>query len=91
MLLAVVAGFVAGVFSGVDLFQESVAEINPNDPVAQGNAPLLALPSFFEGGIVGLTVLWYGFAGGCLSSVAGFVYALIYPWLLSWTEKSSKE
>lgn len=88
ILLAVVGGFVAGIFTGVDIFQESVAQINPNDPVAQGSAPLLALPSFFEGGIVGLTVLWYGFAGGCLTSVVGFFHALTYPWLLMWVEKS---
>jgi hypothetical protein len=88
ILLAVVGGFVAGIFTGVNVFQESVAQLNPNDPVAQGSAPLLAIPSLFEGGIFGLTVLWYGFAGGCLTSAVGFVYALIYPWLLIWAEKS---
>ncbi len=88
ILLAVITGFVVSIFSGVNAFQESVAAINPNDPVAQGSAPLLAIPSFFEGGIVGLTLLWYGLVGGCLSSVVGFLYAIIYPWLLTWAEKS---
>ena len=89
--LAVVAGLAVGAFSGVSTFQESLSQIDPNDAIAQGNAPLLAAPSLLESGLTGFSVFWYGLIGGCLSSVVGFVRALVYPWLVDWAEKNTKE
>jgi hypothetical protein len=91
ILIATIAGLVAGAFSGIGSFQESVSQINPNDPVARGNAPLLVIPSLLEGGLAGLSVFWYGMVGGCFSSLIGIVYAFIYPWLLDWAEKHTEE